>query len=399
MPSDQYHGDEHEFDQLLLRAQWPEARSDQIARLAGHWRTIARRRRIARRVGALAIAATVLLAAGLWTLRDADGTAKGTIVARKEVAGARDSSAPKIRPTPQTQLAAKNSIARPAPPTWSVESRDANLYERVVLASAFAKRTSSREAPGKREAIKRQIDELVVLISATAPSEIDRALAQAPIDPARYEPLLWNIVRRESPEHVLGAARILARIGTAQSLPVLWDLLEDRATREPAILGLCRLASPADLARLATVEPDAQLRRNLLRALLARQTEESIGLYLGFVDQRSFRADALEAVAAMQDPPVDVLLVYLESSRRSVRLAAAQALGRVSGADIAQRLSGSVFRGIGRQEALLALLLSPTPQAASFLSEARRDLYLVASVQAAEQQLHALTIPSGGNLR
>jgi hypothetical protein len=399
MQPDRHHDDDHELDQLLLRAQWAEARSDQIARLADHWRSVARRRRMARRVGALAIAATVLLAAGLWTTRrEADGPAK-TIVAQQETAGARDSGAPNILATPQTRSATSKSNARPAPAKRAVESRDASLYERVVLESAFAKRTSSHGLPAKREAIRRQIEELVVLISATAPSRIDQVLAESPIDPARYEPMLWNLARRESPEHAVGAARILARVGTAESLPVLADLLGDRATHEAAILGVCRLAGPADLARLAAVEPDGVSRRNLLRALLDRQTDASIGLFLGFVGQRNFRADALDAIAAMQDPPVDLLLAYLEGSQKSVRLAAAQALGRVNGADVARRLSRSVFSGIGRQEALVALLLSPTPQAAIFLNAARRDLYLVASVQAAEQQLFTLTISSGGNLR
>jgi hypothetical protein len=50
-----------------------------------------------------------------------------------------------------------------------------------------------------------------------------------------------------------------------------------------------------------------------------------------------------------------------------------------------------VERGIGRQEALVALLLSSNAQAADILSRARHDLYLVASVQAAEFELHLLS--------
>ena len=195
------------------------------------------------------------------------------------------------------------------------------------------------------------------------------------------------------PRERRGAAIALSRIGTPRSLNVLVDLTRDPLTHAAAVSGLCRLGRAVDLASLATVEADSKLRRKLLATLLERQTEESVGLLLDFVRSPGFRADALAAAETVEQPPVDLLVGFLESPQKSTRLAAAQALGRLPDVDLPERLSGSALGGIGRQEALVALLLSPNAQAASFLNQARQDLYLVASVHAAEQELHSLEIP------
>jgi hypothetical protein len=395
MKSGEHPNDESEFDRLLGQARWPEPRGEQIARLGERWQAIVRRRRHLM-YGALAMAASVLVVVGLLASRDR-GTLPATIAGADRTADTVTAENPAVtqapRSTPSTPQVAISTDIPSKPAGWSVESRDANLYERVLLSSASSRRKPNRQQPAKAEPDKSPVEELVAVIVRDPVADVEVRLVLLQRDLARYEPALWDVARGADAERRLAAARILSRIGTARSLSVLAELTNDSATHAAAILGLGRLAGLPDLMRLVTLEPDAELRRELLRMLLARRTEESIRLYLDFVNEPRFRPDALVAAATMTDPPVDLLLAFLESPQKSLRLSAAQALGRLPDAEIAERLSESVLRGIGRQEALVALLLSPTAQAAGFLNQARQNLYLVASVQAAEQQLHALTIP------
>jgi HEAT repeat protein len=405
MESNKHLGEDAELDRLLGQAQWPEPRAEQIARLGGHWRSIARRRRMRRNYGILATAASLLVAAGALEWRNTAIQPQATVVAKSRPEGKAIAKNPRESVPEQPSIApspvAASRTAEPQPPGSSMEPRDPSMYERVVLMSASANHDRNRRGRVKPQPVDRTIEESleawIVALSKNPNAEIGEPLAGAQNDLARCERLLWDIISRGSAERRLGAARVLARIATPRSLPVLIELTNDPTTRGAAILALGRLASVSDLARLASVEPDAKLRRNLLRSLLERRTDESIGIYLDFVNHRGTRADALGAAADMADPPVDLLLAFLESSQKSLRLAAAQALARLPNPQIARRLSGSVLDGIGRQEALVALLLSRSAQAEGVLREARQNLYLVASVQAAEQELHSLTA-RGGNL-
>jgi hypothetical protein len=394
MKSDKQPGDESDLDRLLGQARWPEPRDEQIARLGERWQAIVRRRRRLM-YGALAMAASLLVIVGILASRDR-GTLPQSIAGADRAADTVTAENPAViqspRPIPSTPQVAISTDIPSKPARWSVESRDANLYERVLLTRALNRPKLSRRRPAKAEPDTSPLEELLAVIARDPKADVEVRLVLLLRDLARYEPALWDAARGADADRRLAAAKIVARIGTARSLPILTELMNDPATHAAAILGLGRLVGVPDLMRLVTVEPDAELRRDLLRTLLARRTEESIKLYLDFVNEPRFRPDALLAAATMTDPPVDLLLAFLESPQKSLRLSAAQALGRLPDAEIAQRLSESVFHGVGRQEALVALLLSPSAQAAGFLNQARQNLYLVASVQAAEQQLHALTI-------
>jgi hypothetical protein len=239
--------------------------------------------------------------------------------------------------------------------------------------------------------------EFVAAAGPNGAAAIAMRFGELRVDIPRLERQLWTSVRPGDGKRRLAAARLLAHIGSPRSLPVLVELAADPLTHEAALGGLGRLADDRDLARLAAVEPDERLRRQLLGVLLARGTSESVGLYLELVQHRNTRSDALAVLAQMEHPPADALLSYLESPQGAWRLAAAQALSRIADPAVFERLCQSLG-GIGRQEALVALLLSPSPRAAECLNHARHNVYLVAAVQAAERQLHSLGIQRGGNV-
>jgi HEAT repeat protein len=267
----------------------------------------------------------------------------------------------------------------------------------VVLLGKFPKREPPRRSRPKRAPGEVSVDELIARLGERHDADVAAGLADLQADLPGSEQMLWDAVRQAEGKRRLGAARLLARIGTHRSLGVLIELAGDSLTHEAAVLGLARLAAAPEVARLAASEPDPRLRQHLLAGLLARRTSESTGYYLGLVQQPRTRSDALAAVVAMDDPPAEMLLDYLDSPQSSLRLAAAQALSRLADPAVAERLCQSLG-GIGRQEALMALLLSSSDQAADCLRHARQNIYLMAAVQAAEQQLYSLDLQRGGNL-
>lgn len=390
MPSNRDTGDD-ELDRLLRQARWPETRGDQAARLGDYWRRIRVARRRSRFVyGGLAMAASVLLLAGILAWRG-PGTMPEAKVSRT------NDSRPQPRPAPDpSPPVAHLETPRSQPPAeGAVASRDPNLYERVILMAAT--KHNARPAAGDRGDLEKLAEKLMDTLAKDAQADVEERLVALQGDLPRCERLLWKSVRQGSDERRLGAARLLARIGTPRSLPILAELANVPAAHEAAVQGLARLARDRELARLAAVEPDVRLRRQLLEMLLARQSPDAVGLFLGFVNEPRSRSDALAVLAEVKNPPADALLAYLQSPQHTLRLAAALALSRVSDPAVVERLCESVW-GIGRQEALIALLLSRSEKATGCLNEARGNLYLVASVQAAEQQLHSLQIPRGGNL-
>ncbi len=384
MERDQSFASDPELDRLLGQAKWPEPRPEEIRRLRGYWQT-ARRRRARRLYAVCAVAATLLMTVGIRAWRSPQESPKAI--------------ATHAAFEPSTGHSATVASESPSVSAGDLfAARDPNLYERVVMMGAPRERVAKSRTATKRPPIERTIDELIAILITDPSDDITDWLPVGERDLARCERMLWGIIESASDDRRLAATRVLVQLATPRSMPILMGLANDLATHDVAVLGLARLVSTAELARLASIDPDAKLRQILLGKLLERRTLEAVGLYLSFVDSQDSRALALAAIANMADPPVDYLLSFIESPQRSLRLAAARTLAQLPGPEVARRLSELALDGVGRQEALIALLLSHNSQANNFLNHARRDLYLVASVHAAEQQLLSLGNPSGGNL-
>jgi HEAT repeat protein len=400
---------DHELDRLLSAARWPKPRADQLARLAGDWRRMRqarRRRRIG--LGALAAAASVLLAGGAlaWLSREpgvavkeqaavhmaSNSAAPPRMPDRKRDALPRVVATPPVTPSRLRLPPLPSPDQRQSDADSSIVSRDPNIYERVALA-----RMMSDPKPRSRALDRQLLEETIAALAVDPEANIDARLTRSPKLLVRYERLLTAALRDDSPKRRLGAARVLSQIGTRRSVPVLIELAADSSTHAPAVLGLARLVDERNLAQLVARERDAALRRRLLGALIAWRTPAAVGLYLELVNSQPMRREALDVLQNMSDPPAEELLAYLESPQNSLRLAAGLALSRIPDPDVVERLCDAIS-GIGRQEALIALLLNESEQATGCLNHARGNLYLVASLRAAEQRLDGLQTRWGGKL-
>ncbi len=185
----------------------------------------------------------------------------------------------------------------------------------------------------------------------------------------------------------LAATRLLTRVSTWRSYSLLLELRGWSVVHVEVVRALGRLSNPGQLARLARAESDLSLRRDLMGQLLECDSETALRLYLGFVANPVYSADALSSVGQVSSPPVESLFGYLDNPRLSLRIASARVLGRLDDPAISTRLVLRVSRQEGLREALIALLESKNKTAQLFVFRARQDVTLAASVRAAQSRV------------
>jgi hypothetical protein len=360
-----------DLDRLLAEARWPEPKREQLARLREQWRGFSRvrqRRRIL--IAGAAMAAAVLALTGVsirWKSHSGPDTSTTT---------------PKIVAVRPTDEAGQGRGTRTEVPLV----RDPTLYERVLL-------TSYRPAPARQASAKKKRGRADHAVAAGASKSLpDNLLLTADAVARRTGELLfgalrsyeqfWGSARRQSGQ-LIAATAFRARQARSSAIST--------SAEGKAVEAVARTGEVSDIVNILVREPHRELRNRLLRELLSRGTEESVGAYLMFVALPQSREEALTALHAAGPGPSSVLLAFLRSPRGELRNAAALALAKSTDPSVVTALAASLEDAGLRRQALLALLLNPTPRAAAVLNEAREDLYLMASVRAAEFELQHVT--------
>jgi len=398
--SDKLPSDDIELDRLMARARWPEAGPARLERLETLWWATRRRQRWAT-MSLIAASALVALGATGWVISQR-GNQAGSIAEKSHeqvsptAAAAlpetkshqiRQAAAPRLTPLAGQDTSSPSSGPSP------IVGREPTAYELALLAPTAKKR--SVERANRRPPVDQTIDEAIESFASDQHAELPRELGESARDRARMESRLGGILQTAIGPRRTGAARLLVEVGTSRSLPLLMSLLDDPATRQAALRGLAKWMPDAELARFASRASDVDERKQLVGALVERRTQESTSFFLGLIANTELRAQALAILGEMSNPPIEPLLALLESSQPALRLAAAQALARLPQPDVAWRLSEHLG-GVARQEALMALLMSRSSEASRVIQNAREDVYLAATLYAAQHQIRSLALSSGG---
>ncbi len=179
------------------------------------------------------------------------------------------------------------------------------------------------------------------------------------------------------------AIRLLAELGDPASVPALLRAAGEKSLHAVAIGALSRIADAQTIDRLVRDETSTDLQRLLLAALLGRDEPVALGIYLNYVDSKTYGPTALAATELVSNPPMERLFSTLHSTSEFERLAAARVLGRIDGPATTERLIALFEEGQSRQEACVALLSSRGEEAANFVSNARTNPTLATLLQAA----------------
>jgi hypothetical protein len=313
------------LDELLAQAKWPEPTAESTQRLASRWDELRCRRIIRWRpviAGAVAAVGLVALGAVLFLTRAAFDV-------RSEVV---------LVPTP------------PTPPVSAAPRAHAELAGREttpadwVMISAADREAATSKRPSQtvtaNQAAAARGARLAVIVAA-ADGDVDRNTAR----------------------------QFCAAAGAAE-LPLVLKVSRVPAVRSEALDAISRLADPAQLSELIQRDWSPSQRRQLITALVRRRSPDALQRYLELVNDLARRADALAAMQAMANPPVEQLLPLLCGPRADLRLAAAAALGQIDQPQVTRRLIQLAATEHCRREAFLALATSRDDDARRFVQQA-----------------------------
>jgi hypothetical protein len=367
-------------------------RPDQLNRLRATWQ---RRTSSARLVRRSVLAAALILVATLfaWQLRTAaDNRAIGNgpklhIAERPVPAPINDAVVDSKDDSPASVQ--KATIDSPSLPEIRPLPTEASSLEQLLVLSAGRQRKELKPAKADPKEID-QLDEAVEALAngTTTLEEVVRSVAP---QAALAEQQLITLAGQTNAYRQLAIVRLLAVIGTPRSLPILMELRKTPELRDEATRGIVRLAAPIVLARLAIQETDAKVQKQLLAALLERDSREAVDLFLNLASNPLTTRAALDCLSSVKEAPVDLLVENLHAPKVSRRLIAARVLGGLCDTSVSQRLIAMAVQGDSRREALVALLSSCDPQASQFLKSGYRDPNWAALIQAAESDVRPLT--------
>lgn len=360
--------DQDALDELLAEARWPEPAAESTRRLAAYYQGL-RRRQLTWRTASIGLAAAAAVA----------------VIAV---------ISPRLMTSPQDsgQVTAKIPMNRQpvvlAPqPNISLPGREPTALELIVF-RAHERRQSPTLAVRTHD-LSAHIGQAVDRLARTPSADADTvARSLVPHDPAgEAEETLAAMLRDQRDERAVAIVRLLSEIGTSRSLPILQAAASRPAMRSAALPGLIRLADASTLGGLIRGEIDASTRERLLIALLMREPQSAMPLFLMVANDESseLRRAALAAFDQIGDPPLEQLWLAMDDPRIEYRLTAARVLGRAADPTTLGRLMILADRPERRREAIVALLASPHPLAQTALVRASSNSALAGLIRHLQQ--------------
>jgi hypothetical protein len=384
-----WHDSEHDpLDDLLQKADWPEAQPEQLDRLQTSWRRTVRRRKVRR----VATAAAVILIPMVCVI-DVSLIQQSPRPRNRHVVENPKQTPPVIVEHQPKSNNAPSVVAVPLdrPTLPSQEVCEPNAYERA-LAQLHRKQIAKAKvaaqqapAPSPTVDIVAAAIERLTIDSKLSPLVVAQDLAfRIPNAEARLR--RWfqaaSSNRGETATSRQAALRILAVLATQESAPLLLAALRRSDCPTEVVQAVARLSTPEQLVARVRLETSAEWRQLWLVALFERGTSQAVGEYLNLVNAPSTSAIALAAVKKANSVPIEELFATMQHPRVPMRSAAARVLGTLSDPAISKRLAELAMNPATRREALIGLMCSSDVVAKQFLVYAQHDLSLSASVRA-----------------
>jgi hypothetical protein len=379
------HTSSHPLDELLRGARWPTATSQQLHRLRKNWLYRSRVPRLVR----LALAAAAIVAAtglAIWQYRwssDESVPEDGPVFRVAEKRSAVETSTARTNTAEGALVPSGSDLALPqqgdVPPLATIEAE--NTLEYLLIQSAERRRSDSQTHRAAAD-LQDRIDKAVTSL-ALRQQTLDELQVDLTTQAADCEQHLVGLIQQSTGAKRRAAIQLLSAIGTQRSLPTLMALAQSAELRKDAIPGIARLASPQLLARLAMMETDVAMQRQLMAALLERNTRESVDLFLNLTADPRTAEQAFAVLPSVNAAPTELLIESLRAPKVSRRLVAARILGGLNDSRITRQLIALAVQGELRREALVALLSSSNPEARRFVASGQRDLVWSAQLKAA----------------
>lgn len=365
---------EERFEQHIRDALRVDPQPHEIARLEAFWHAESkrdRRKRSWRR--SFAMAASLLFAVSIvgWVVRQQFG---GVEVVQAPLAI--EKSVPKtIERSPDPP-----QFVDSQPPSPSL-GRKPTALEMFVFYSQAQRRGKHANA-----SLAALVDDMVEQVSS-GKADSRQAVEDAGIAVAGIERELLRRLARAKAEQKPALLRLLAVSGSQKSTPALLRLSRRREFRDEALATIEQIIGTAGLADVVRQSNDPQVRRDLMRRMLAADSDEATAAFLSLVQVPALRGEALTAANGVREFPIETLFALLQSDDERVRLSSALVLGHVNGPEITRRLVAVVTaQQSAPTEVWMALLTCRGELAEEFLSYATRNPQLLGHVNQARTQ-------------
>ena len=196
----------------------------------------------------------------------------------------------------------------------------------------------------------------------------------------QLESYLSDAVERLPKRQATSAFRILCRVGTQSSLPLILKYRNIEATQADAAVAISKWANARLLEKLVLETHDADLQSQLLAGLLCRHNTDSLDLFLELTAKHDLYSAAQKSGGIAHCVPTEILMQRLRSNRANIARAAAITMSGMNDPKITEYLMRLANRPESYEQAVMALTARTDDSAIRFVRLASNDVRWSATV-------------------
>ena len=181
-------------------------------------------------------------------------------------------------------------------------------------------------------------------------------------------------------QQATSAFRILCRVGSESSLPVILKYRNIDSTQADAARAISRLGDARLLIRLVLETSDSNIQSQLMAGLLCGNDTDSLDLFLELTAEHDLYSAARKSGGIADCVPVEILMQRLRSNRTNIARAAAITMSGMQDPKISEYLMRLASQPESRLSAVMALTARTDDTAIRFVQLASNDLRWSATV-------------------
>ena len=207
-----------------------------------------------------------------------------------------------------------------------------------------------------------------------------------------WESELVRQIQNGSSAEALTAFRLLCRIGTTSSLPIVLNYRDHPLVQADVAAAVCRLGTSQLIGDLIVSTDDPSAKRALMAQLLQRGDTDSVHLFLTLTEKH--RLHGLAQQVGEQIPghrfPTATLLEQLNSNRLSIARAAAMTLSLRNDQQISVYLAELLQYPVTRSAGIMALTVRQDALSADLVNRLSQDTRWIATIDTAQKKWNRL---------
>ena len=181
-------------------------------------------------------------------------------------------------------------------------------------------------------------------------------------------------------QQATSAFRILCRVGSQFSLPLILKYRNIEATQTDAALAISKWANARLLEQLVLETHDADIQSQLMAGLLCRHDTNSLDYFLELTAKHDLYSAAQKSGGIAHCVPTEILMQRLRSNRANIARAAAITMSGMNDPNITEYLMRLANRPESYEQAVMALTARTDDSAIRFVRFASNDVRWSATV-------------------